>query len=172
LTAAVFPGSFDPFTVGHLDLVTRAVALFDPVTVVLMRQADKPGWMPVEERRQAARAALVDAGLGQVAVVVWDGLLVDAMRDLRARVAVRGLRQSGDLAYEEAMAGANRTLWPAFEVVYLGSRPVLQHVSSSRVRELWRLGAPLDAFVPQAVLPFLPRRSEGGKDGGEGGHGL
>ena len=164
MSAAAFPGSFDPFTLGHLDLVARAARLFDRVTVLVIHNPDKPGWLPPELRVAVVRAALSAMGLGAVEVVVREGLLVDAMRELGVNVAVRGLRNPADLPYEEAMSAVNRALWPAFEAVYLGSRPELLHVSSSRVRELWRLRAPLDALMPAAALSLLPS-GPGGRDG-------
>jgi pantetheine-phosphate adenylyltransferase len=162
MTVAIFPGSFDPFTLGHADLVRRALKLVDRLHIVVFVHPDKPGWLAPEARADAIRAWVAEQPeSGQIAV--------DISRDLLARycarqgipIVVRGIRSAEDFSYEVAMAETNRRLWPGLETLYLATRPELAYVSASRVRELWRYGAPLDGMVPAAVARVLPAAVRG-----------
>jgi pantetheine-phosphate adenylyltransferase len=157
MRAAIYPGSFDPFTRGHLDLVVRALALVDHLYVVVFTHPDKPGWLEPETRVRLIRQALDDVvPSAAVTVDASQDLLVRYMAAHRLTVVVRGLRSARDYVYEEDMSAINRTLLPGVETVYLATRPELAAVSSSRVRELWRYGAPVDFLVPPAVAAGLP----------------
>lgn len=157
MTAAIFPGSFDPFTLGHADLVRRALKLVARLHVVVFVHPDKAGWLSPETRADAIRAWVAEEADGhRIAVDVSHDLLARYCAQHGIRVVIRGIRSPEDLTYEVAMAETNRRLLPGLETLYLATRPELAHVSASRVRELWRYGAPLDEMVPTAVARVLP----------------
>lgn len=153
---AVYPGSFDPVTWGHLDIIARAAALFDEVYVTVMQHPDKPGSLSVAER-QALLEAVV-APWPHVRVEASDELLALYTRRIGARVVVRGVRDGRDLASEASMSWMNHRLNPNLETVYLMAAPEWHFVSSSRARELARYGAPLDALVPDRVAAALAQK--------------
>lgn len=153
----VCPGSYDPVTNGHLDVVRRAAALFDEVVVAVVHNPAKTGAIPVPERL-GLLAASIDADLlasGKVRVdEVPGGLLVDYCRRIGAVAVVKGVRGSTDVDYETPMAQMNRHL-SGLETVYLPGDPRWLHVSSSLVREVARLGGDVSGLVPDAVLERL-----------------
>lgn len=153
LRVAVVPGSFDPMTHGHLDVITRALELFDRVVVAVLVNPAKAPLLPLDARVAAATAGV--AALDRVTVERFDGLLVDFARQCGARAVVRGLRHGGDFEYEAPMARMNRQLAPDIETVLLAASPAWAHVSASLVRDIHRLGGTVEAFVPAAVLPYL-----------------
>lgn len=152
---ALYPGSFDPFTLGHLDLVERAARLFDRVEVtVAVNRAKKP-LMTLEQR-----CALIEEctrGLPNVSVISFEGLLVDFARARGATVVVRGLRQVSDFDFEARMAFANRRLDGDLDTVFL--MPSEQHalVHASIVREIYSWGGDISSFVPAPVLTALEK---------------
>jgi pantetheine-phosphate adenylyltransferase len=154
--AAVYPGSFDPFTLGHLDIARRALALFEHLHIVIFVNPEKRGWLDPAHRAALVTAALTAAGAERFTVEVSTDLLVRYLEARGLSVVVRGLRSPLDYLYEEQMSTVNRTLLPGLETVYLPTRPELAHVSSSRVRELWAYGAPIAALVPPEVAGGLP----------------
>ncbi len=153
---AVYPGSFDPVTNGHLDLVRRASQLFDEVVVALLRNPAKGEAFPVPERLEMLRAAT--AGMARVSVDAFDGLLVDYLRQVGARVIVRGLRAVSDFEYEFQMALMNRRLAPDVETVYLMPAETYTYLSSRLVREVASLGGSVEGLVPEEVAQALARR--------------
>ncbi len=152
----VCPGSFDPVTVGHVDVVRRASALFDEVVVAVMTNPAKQSTFSLEERLGLLRAAL--AGIDGVRVVdVGGGLLVDFCTRVGAGAVVKGLRSGTDVAYEMPMALMNRHL-SGLETVFLPGDPTLEHVSSSLVKEVAAHGGDVTGMVPDGVLaPLLAR---------------
>lgn len=146
---AICPGSFDPLTVGHVDLVERAARLFDRVVVAILVNSDKAPLFT-----QAERVAIVGdvfAPLKNVEVDAFDGLLVD-YADRRGAVAiVRGLRSATDTDYELSMSLMNRHLKPSVDTVFLPTAASVAHVSSRLVKEVWRLGGDVGGLVPPAV---------------------
>ncbi len=132
---AVFPGSFDPLTKGHEEIVRKAVPLFDKIYVAIGENANKKYCFPIEKRLQWIRQAFADES--KVEVVVYEGLTIDFCRKVGARFILRGLRNSMDFQYEKDIAEANRHLAPEVETIFLLSSPELAHVSSSLVRELY-----------------------------------
>ena len=149
MRTAVYPGSFDPITVGHLDVIERAAALFDRVVVAVMHNPAKRGCFPVEQRLALIRAS---AGhLPNVTVDCWDGLTVDYVRQTGAVCLVRGLRGVSDFESESLLAQVNERLLPGLETVFLLSKPEHACVSSSVVREAASFGADVRGFVPEAI---------------------
>lgn len=146
---AICPGSFDPLTVGHVDLVERAAALFDRVVVAILVNSDKSPLFSQAERVAIVRE--VFAPVKNVDVEAFDGLLVE-YADRRGAVAiVRGLRSASDTDYELSMSLMNRHLKPSVDTVFLPTAASVAHVSSRLVKEVWRLGGEVRGLVPPAV---------------------
>ena len=145
----LYPGSFDPPTLGHLDLIRRGHALFPNLTVAVLRNGNKSPLFSVEER--VAMLKRMTKGLKGVSVASFDGLLIDYLKRLHHPVVLRGLRVVSDFEYEFQMALMNRKLDPTFEVVYLMPDERYSYISSSLVREVARLGGKVDQFVPEEV---------------------
>lgn len=156
---AVYPGSFDPITVGHLDIVERAAGLFDEVIVAVGRHASKRGYFPVEERRALIEESV--AHLPGVRAAAFHGLVVEFCRKVGARSIVRGLRAVGDFESEFQMGLMNRDLAPEIETVFLIPRPELQFVSSSLVREIAGHGGDVSRYVSAPVAAAIAARSSG-----------
>jgi pantetheine-phosphate adenylyltransferase len=154
---AVYPGSFDPVTNGHLDIVRRAAGLFGGLVVAVLENPAKDHLFTADERIGFLRAAT--RRIRNVEVAPFDGLLVDFMRRARADVFVRGLRFVSDFEYEFQMALMNRSLDPGVEAAFLVAAPETTHVSSSLVKEVARLGRDVSRFVPPAVAKALRERS-------------
>jgi pantetheine-phosphate adenylyltransferase len=158
MTTVLYPGSFDPVTFGHLDVIERAAGLFDRVVVAIGVHHAKTSLFNDAERIEMLRTAIdpIAARTGCAIVVeTFDGLVVEAARTAGARAIVRGLRNSSDFDYETQMAGMNAVLAPEVEVVYLAATPSVRHIASSLVRQVAALGGPLDAFVPPHVAEKL-----------------
>lgn len=146
---AVFAGSFDPVTTGHIDIVERAAAMFDELIVCIFHNVQKEGCFPLDDRVQFLREAV--AHVPNARVDVFSGLLTDYMKQQNACVVVRGLRSVKDFEYEENHAAMVRHLMPESDTIFLLTRPDLTFVSSSGVRELIRFRAPVEGIVPPAV---------------------
>ncbi|OLT17115.1 pantetheine-phosphate adenylyltransferase [Serinicoccus sp. CNJ-927] len=151
----VCPGSFDPVTLGHVDIVTRAAALYDEVVVAVLHNPAKQGSFPVPTRLELVGASLPSEVAGRVRVEAYaERLLVDVCQEVGAEAVVKGLRGGTDFAYELPMALMNRHL-TGVETVFLPGDPALEHVSSSLVKEVHRLGGDVSALVPAPVLEAL-----------------
>ena len=156
---AVYPGSFDPITLGHLDILERASRLFDEVIVAIGQHPSKRGYFDAHER-----ASLVEASIGQfsnVRVAGFSGLVVEFCREQGARMIVRGLRATGDFEPEFQMALANRDLDPEIETVFLVPHPDRMFVSSSLVREIAGHGGNFERYVTPAVAEAIRSRLDG-----------
>jgi len=153
---AVVPGSFDPVTLGHLDVISRAAAIFDELHVLVVHNPGKTALIPFSDRVSLIRDSLADARVkGNVVVTSWSvGLLVDYCTDVGATVLVKGVRGQTDLVYETPMAIVNRDL-AGVETVFLLPNPEHAHVSSSLVRQVSSLGGDIRPYVPGAVARFL-----------------
>ena len=152
---AVVPGSFDPVTLGHLDVIGRTAKLFDHVFVVVTHNPGKSALLPVDERVRLLEESLADAGIDGVQVDSWsEGLLVDYCRRVGAEAIVKGLRSATDAAYETPMALVNRDL-AGVETLFLVAQPATSHVSSSLVRQVASLGGDVSPYVPRAVAAAL-----------------
>ena len=153
---AIYPGTFDPITKGHSDLVERSSRLFDKVIVAV---AAKPGKQPVfslEERLDLAQTVLGE--YSNVEVCGFDGLLVDFAHKKKANIIIRGLRAVSDFEYEFQLANMNRAMYPEFESVFLTPSEHLSYISSSLVREIAALGGDISPFVPEPVNKALQER--------------
>ena len=153
---AITPGTFDPITYGHLDVITRAAQLMDEVIVAVAASPGKKPLFSLDERAELARVAT--AHLPNVRVVPFDGLLVDFAREQEAQVLVKGLRAITDFEYEFQMAALNYQLANELETVFIMSPPQYMYLSSSIVRELASLRSPVDQFVPEHVARALSRK--------------
>ncbi|MGB0649765.1 MAG: pantetheine-phosphate adenylyltransferase [Rhodothermales bacterium] len=153
---ALYPGSFDPFTYGHQDILERACELFDHVEVTIARNSEKHGFFPTEERKRLVEACTKH--LKNVSVALFEGLLVDHATSRGAIALVRGLRQVSDFDYEFRMAFANRRLAPEVETVFLMTSEEHALISASIVREIHRYGGDISSFVPPVVQEAMTAR--------------
>lgn len=153
---AIYPGSFDPITKGHIDVINRAARLFDEVVVAVAFNDQKQTLFRAEER--VAMIEEVVKGERNVRVSRFDGLLVDFAREQQAVAVVRGLRAISDFEFEFQMALMNRKLEPTVETVFLTPREEYTYLSSRIVKEIARLGGDVDAFVPESVGRALKAR--------------
>jgi len=153
---AVYPGTFDPFTRGHADLVRRASVLFDRVIVAVARSNSKGPIFDLDERVDIAREAT--AAHANVTVTGFDCLLMDFLKQQDARVILRGLRAVSDFEYEFQMAGMNRKLHPDVETVFLTPAEEYMFISATMVREIARLGGDVSKFVQPSVLARLQEK--------------
>ena len=147
---AIYPGSFDPVTNGHLDIIERTAAIFDKVTVAILVNSSKTPTFTVDERIDMLKKAT--AHISNVEIEFFDGLLVDFVRSKGAKVIIKGLRAVSDFEYEFQMAMLNKSVAPDIETLFMMTGNKYSYLSSSIVKELGRLGAPVDEFVPQAIM--------------------
>jgi pantetheine-phosphate adenylyltransferase len=155
---AVVPGSFDPVTLGHLDVIERAAKLFDELHVVVVHNPDKAAMLPIAQRVALLEEAIAERGLpDSIVVTSWSvGLLVDYCTDVGARVLLKGIRSEVDVSYETPMAIVNRNL-AGVETMFMLPDPAHAHVSSSLVRQVAQLGGDISPYVPRAVKDFFQR---------------
>jgi pantetheine-phosphate adenylyltransferase len=155
----VCPGSYDPVTNGHVDVVERAARLFDEVVVAILHNQSKRGTFTIEERIALLEPSL--AHLDNVRIASWEGtLVVDVCREVGAQSMVKGLRGGTDFAYELPMAHMNKHL-SGVETLFIASAPDLQHVSSSLIKEVVRYGGDVSGLVPDHVVAALEERLRG-----------
>jgi pantetheine-phosphate adenylyltransferase len=153
---AVVPGSFDPVTLGHLDVIARSARLFDEIHVLVVHNPDKNAMLPIAQRVSLLERSIADERLpGNIVVAAWSmGLLVDYCTDVGANALVKGIRSQVDVAYETPMAIVNRDL-AGVETVFMLPNPANAHVSSSLVRQVAALGGDVSPYVPRAVYDYL-----------------
>ena len=156
-TIAVYPGTFDPITNGHIDLVMRASRLFEHVIVAVAINPSKKPAFRLEERVNLAMQTLQD--LSNVEVCSFQGLLVDVAREKKAQVIIRGLRAVSDFEHEFQLAGMNRHMEPNVETMFLTPAEQFSYISSSLVREVASLGGDVSAFVPPCVAVALNNKT-------------
>lgn len=160
-TKVIYPGTFDPMTNGHLDLVQRAVRLFETVIVAVAKNPSKIPAFHIDERIALAQETLKD--LSNVTVTGFEGLLIDCAKQHNAQVILRGLRAVSDFEYEFQLASMNRKMLPDLETLFL--TPAEQHsfISANLVREIASLGGDVAQFVPKVVAQALQARFKEGK---------
>jgi pantetheine-phosphate adenylyltransferase len=148
-TLAVYPGSFDPLTNGHVDIILRGARLFDRIVVAILLNAEKAPLFTTEERVDIARAVFIDHS--NVEVDTFNGLLVDYVERRKAQVIVRGLRAVSDFEYEFQMALMNQRLKPAIETVFMMPAEQYTYISSRLIKEVFSLGGRVHGLVPELV---------------------
>ena len=162
---AIYPGSFDPITLGHLDIIRRAATCFDKVYICVLSNGDKKPTFTREERVELIRSSL--GGMENVEVECYGGLLADYAREKGSCVLVKGLRNATDFDLEYQMAAINRGIWPELETIFFPARLEYQHFSSTMVRDMIRYDQPMERYVPTPVAEALKQRKarQNGKDG-------
>jgi pantetheine-phosphate adenylyltransferase len=167
MKVALYPGSFDPMTLGHLDVLTRALDVFDEVVVAVVANPNKAPHLPTTVRTGIIEAAAREAGLPleRLSVTTFDGLTVEAARANHAGAIVRGLRSPSDFETEVQLAQNNRRLAPDLDTVCFISAPEHASISSSLVREIATLGGDVSTMVPGAALSALRGLDPGGRRG-------
>lgn len=153
MSIAIFPGSFDPITNGHLDILKRGCKIFDKVIVAVAYNCEKQGFLPVDVREKLIRECTKE--FKNIEVVSFEGLTVNFAQKHNADVILRGLRNSKDFEYEYEMEGVNRILNPDIQTVFLTANGELNNVSSSAVREILANNGDISKFVPKNVKDFL-----------------
>ncbi|GHU88683.1 phosphopantetheine adenylyltransferase [Clostridia bacterium] len=161
MSTAIYPGSFDPPTVGHVDIIQRAADLFDNVIVVCMVNARKRPTFSLEERKDMLRA--ITTAMPNVRVDSHDGLLVSYARDNGADVIVKGLRAMSDFETEFQMALLNRKQNPKLDTLFLAAGERFQYLNSSAVKEIGLLGGDISDFVPQEIRSCVTEKLRGGR---------
>lgn len=150
----VYPGTFDPITNGHIDVVGRALQLFDEVVLAIAADSTKKPLFSLEERKAMAEQALASFG-AKVRITAFNGLLIDFVRKENSRAILRGLRAISDFEFEFQMALMNRKLNDSIETLFLMPRGAYTYLSSTIIKEIGRLGGDLSAFVPKGVAEAL-----------------
>lgn len=146
---ALFPGSFDPFTAGHLNILARALTMFDSVVVAIGINQDKVGFFTNPQKKDIISQAI--AGMDRVSVIEYDGLTVDVCRELGIHHVVRGVRNMLDFENERAIADANRHMAPDIETIIIPTAQEFAHISSSAVRDIIRHHGDTSLFLPEGV---------------------
>ena len=153
---AIYPGTFDPMTKGHVDLIERACKLFDEIVIAIAASEAKNPLFTLDERIQIAEK--IFEGNNKVKVVGFSGLLVDLAKDNNAKILIRGLRVVADFEYEFQLANMNRAMMPALESVFLTPKEQYSYISSSLVKEICKMGGDVSEFVDPISLSELKRK--------------
>ena len=152
-TIAIYPGSFDPITNGHVDLIHRACKLFDEVIIAITQNTNKDSFLSINQRVKAVESAIEP--LTNTRVLSFDSLLVDFAREHNAQIIIRGLRAVSDFDYEFQLSGMNKRLNPEIETLFMTPSEEFANISSSLVREILSLGGDISPFVPNQVKEIL-----------------
>jgi pantetheine-phosphate adenylyltransferase len=150
---AIYPGSFDPITNGHIDLIKRASKLFDKVIIGITQNSKKSAFLTIEERINIASETLKETN--NITVLSFDTLLIDFAKAQNAQIILRGLRAVSDFEYEFQLSGMNKHLNPNIETLFMTPAEQYANISSSLVREIHLLGGDIKAFVPSCVVQLL-----------------
>lgn len=150
---ALFPGSFDPITKAHVDIVKRSLDLFDKLYIGIGHNSAKPGFLSVEKREQMLRAVFENEP--KIHIIAYEGLTVDFSKSIGAAYMVRGIRTVSDFEYEKAIAQMNHSLAPDIESIFIVSKPGYSSISSTIVREILRYGGDISQFIPKEALALL-----------------
>ena len=158
MISAIFPGSFDPVTNGHLDVIKRAAGLFDRIVVSIAINDSKSSLFTMDERMLLLKEVLINEKFKNIEVSSFEGLLVDAVKTFNASVVVRGLRALSDFEFEFQMALMNRELDAVCETIFLMPSPEYSFISSRMIKEIAKYGGDISAFVPPVVIDALKRK--------------
>lgn len=153
MSKALFPGSFDPFTSGHLNILERALSIFDTIVVAIGENQHKTGFYTIEQRMDIIRQAT--KGFKGVEIIHYGGLTVDTCKSLGIKHMVRGVRNFMDFEVEQSNADANRRLYPEVDTIIIPTAQEYSHISSSAVRDIIRHGGDTSTFMPEGVI--LPK---------------
>ena len=156
MATAVFPGSFDPVTIGHMDLIKRALAIFDKLVIGVLANSAKNPFFTEEERVYMLKELTKD--MPGTEVIQFNGLLVDFVKETKADAVIRGIRNSIDFEYELPLAQANYKLDYKADTIFLATLPEHSYISSSAVRELVRYKGDIKGFVPDVVYQFIVQK--------------
>lgn len=157
MNIAIYPGSFDPITKGHLDVLKTGSEIFDKVIIAVSRNSEKKSFCTTQERVELIKASI--EGLDNVEVDSFEGLTVEYAKEKGAKVLLRGLRAVSDFEYEMQLSQTNSALSPEIKTVFLITKPKYNFISSSTVKEIAIMGGDISKFVPEAVNDFLKNRT-------------
>lgn len=153
---AIYPGSFDPITKGHLDILKNASGIFDKVIIAVARNGEKKGFLSTEERVELIKKSI--EGLDNVEVDAFEGLTIEYAKKRGAEILIRGLRAVSDFEYEMQLSQTNSALCDEIKTVFLTTKPIYNFISSSTIREILQNNGDISKFVPQAVNEYLTQR--------------
>lgn len=153
---AIYPGSFDPITMGHLDILRNASEIFDRVIIAVAHNANKKGFLTTEQRVELIKKSVKD--LANVEVDSFSGLTIEYAKKHNAQILIRGLRAVSDFEYEMQLSQANSALCSDIKTVFLTTKPEYNFISSSTIKEIWSNGGDISKFVPAAVNDFLMQK--------------
>lgn len=153
---AIYPGSFDPITKGHLDILKNASGIFDKVIIAVAHNGDKKGFLSTEERVELIKKSI--EGLDNVEVDAFEGLTIEYAKKRGAEILIRGLRAVSDFEYEMQLSQTNSALCDEIKTVFLTTKPKYNFISSSTIREILQNNGDISKFVPQAVNEYLTQR--------------
>ncbi len=156
---AIYPGSFDPITKGHLDVLERASKMFDRVIIAVLKNSSKKSFLPVEDRVKLIKESTKE--LTNVEVDSFEGLTIEYAQSKGARFLIRGLRAVSDFEYELQLCQTNSAIAPDIDTVFLTTKPKYNFISSSIVKELSYFGTDVSKFVPKSVVEYLQKQKKG-----------
>ena len=152
---AIYPGSFDPITKGHLDVLNKASKMFDRVIIAVLKNDAKKGFLPTEDRIALIEEALKEMELHNVEVDSFDGLTIEYAKHVGSDILIRGLRAVSDFEYEMQLSQTNSALAPSLTTVFLITKPKYNFISSSTVKEIAKYGGDISKFVPESVVKYF-----------------
>jgi pantetheine-phosphate adenylyltransferase len=153
MKTALFPGSFDPITIAHVDILKRSIPLFDRVVLGIGLNSSKQGFLPIETRKAIVKSVFKD--YPNVEIATYEGLTVDFCKTVGANYMIRGIRSVGDFEYERAIAQINQTMMPNVETIFILSKPEYSAISSTIVRDILRNHGDVSPFLPKEAIEFL-----------------
>lgn len=157
---AIYPGSFDPITKGHLDVLAKAASMFDKVIIAVLKNDSKKGFLPTEDRVRLIKEALEEMNLTNVEVDSFDGLTIEYAKKVGSDILIRGLRAVSDFEYEMQLSQTNNSLAPSITTVFLITKPKYNFISSSTVKEIAKYKGDISKFVPKSVVKYFQEINE------------
>lgn len=153
MTIAIYPGSFDPITYGHLDILKNAAGIFDRVIIAVAHNSNKSGFLSVDERLELIKLSVKD--ISNVKVDTFEGLTIEYAKKIGAKVLIRGLRAVSDFEFEMQLSQTNSSLCDEIKTVFLTTKPEYNFISSSTIKEILQNGGDISKFVPEPVYNYL-----------------